>query len=295
MMNYNHSQPANPMDGLKRFFRSGSVLSILIIINVAVWLVIQVLKVFTFLAGTPDSVSALGWITQIFALPASLPALIQHPWTIFSYMFLHIEIWHILFNMLWLYWFGKIFMEYINERKMVAVYLLGGIAGGITYIAAFNVFPVFFPVLPVAFALGASASVMAIVTTISFYVPNYSIRLLFFGNVRIVYIAIFLFVFDFFMIPSGNAGGSLAHIGGALFGFIYAGILKRSKAGQRKSRSDSAGFNPYKRPVSDDEYNYQKNEKQRRIDEILEKISKGGYDSLTRDEKEFLFRTSGKR
>ncbi len=315
MANYSYNPPPNPMDELKRFFRSGSVLSLLIIVNAAVWLLIQVIKVFVFLSGNPESVLAIAWITQMFAVPAYIPALAERPWTILSYMFLHTDVWHIMFNMLWLYWFGKIFLEYISEGKLLTVYLLGGIAGGLAYVAAFNLFPVFIPMLPVSFALGASASVMAIVTAISFYVPGYSMRLLFFGNVRIVYLAIFLFIFDFFMIPSGNAGGHLAHIGGALFGFVYAMILKNGKLvsgsyqktgtafqgfkdffGNRNKKSRmKADYNTYKRPVSDDEYNFQKNEKQKKIDEILEKISKGGYDSLTKDEKEFLFRTSGKR
>ena len=313
MSNYYYNQPSNPMEELKKFFKNGSVLSVIIIVNLVVWILIQVLKVILFLSGSQDVSLAIGWISHYLAIPAYLPVLTERPWTIITYMFLHLDIWHILFNMLWLYWFGKIFLEYISERKLVAVYLLGGIAGAATYVFAFNVFPVFLPVLPVSYALGASASVMAIVTTIAFYIPAYSIRLLFFGNVRIVYMAIVLFVFDFFMIPSGNAGGHLAHIGGALFGFVYAGILRNSNkdskqnikqgfqwftgffSGLSRKPGMKKEYNPHHRPVSDDEYNFQKIEKQKKIDEILEKISKGGYDSLTREEKELLFRSSGKR
>lgn len=315
MMNYYQNQPPGMMDEMKRFFRSGSILSMLIIANGAVWLIIQALKVLVFLSGSPDQGSAISWVTHAFAIPAFIPDLIVRPWTIISYMFLHVDIWHILFNMLWLFWFGKIFLEYLSEKKLITVYLLGGISGAFAYVLAFNIFPVFASLIPVSVALGASASVMAIVTAISFYVPNYSIRLLFLGNIRIVYLAIALFVFDFFMIPSGNAGGHVAHIGGAIFGFVYAQTLRAGKtastnrqsvpgwfqwlkekfSGSGKRPRMNTTFNSGQRPVSDEEYNIRKMEKQKQIDEILEKISKGGYDSLTRDEKEILFKTSGKR
>ncbi len=315
MMNYNYNQPPNPMEELKRFFRSGSALSVLILINATVWALVQVIKVVVYLAGGPESGLAEAWVMQNFAIPASLPALIERPWTVITYMFLHVEIWHVLFNMLWLYWFGKIFLEYLNNRKLLTVYLLGGISGGLVYVLAFNFFPRFQAMVPISFAIGASAAVMAIVTTISFYVPQYTVRLLFFGNVRILYMAILLFVFDFFMIPSGNAGGHLAHIGGAIFGFLFAQVIRNSPAAQgnrnsgpsifrfagdffqrmrRKSPAQSSGGR-YQRPVSDEDYNFRKVEMQRKTDEILEKISKGGYDSLTKAEKEFLFRSSNKR
>jgi len=293
MNNYYQNQRSTPMEELKRFFRSGSNLSLLILANIGVWLLVQVLKVLVFLFNSPDPGIAVTWVIHYFALPADPAALIERPWTLVTYMFLHEEIWHILFNMIWLYGFGRIFMEYIAGRKLLTVYLLGGISGGLFYVLAFNLFPRFSSVIPLSFALGASAAVMAIVTAISFYVPDYSLRLLFFGNVRIVYMAILLFVSDFFMIPAGNAGGHIAHIGGAIFGFVYAQILKNPpRVSNFSHESDNS---VHQRPVSDEEYNYQKQEKQRRIDEILEKISKGGYDSLTRDEKEYLFRTSGKR
>jgi membrane associated rhomboid family serine protease len=294
----------NIFDDLRKFFRMGSALANLIIINVAVWLLVQSMRIFFFLYNQPDAALATSSIIRIFGVPASLSSLEDKPWTLFTYMFLHVDIWHILFNMLWLYWFGKIFLEYLGGRRLLIVYLLGGVSGGLVYIAAFNIFPVFSASLPQSYALGASASVMAIVTAISFKVPNYSIFLLFFGRIRIVYLAIALFIFDFFMIPSGNAGGHIAHIGGALFGFLYVQIIGISSiSGYSKKwnwnnvfRKKQKQTNPYEmknRPLSDDEYNRKKVEKQKRIDDILEKISKGGYDSLTREEKELLFKSSG--
>ncbi len=301
-----YSADPNPGDNLKRFFREGSVLANLIIVNVAVWLLVQVFRIIFFLYNQPDAALATTSIIRIFGVPASLPLLINKPWTILTYMFLHIDLSHILFNMLPFFWFGKIFQEYLGSRKLLVVYFLGGISGALVYILAFNIFPVFAPSLPISYALGASASVMAIVTAISFKVPNYSVNLLFFGRIRILYLAIALFIFDFFMIPAGNAGGHIAHIGGALFGFLYiqlsglSGNLMPGGSGRwrgffrKKTMKASVNYSGG-RPVSDEEYNLQKAEKQKRMDNILDKISKGGYDSLTRDEKDFLFRSSGKR
>ncbi|MCK9204643.1 MAG: rhomboid family intramembrane serine protease [Bacteroidales bacterium] len=308
MMDYSNTRYPNPFNKFLSFFRQGSALSSLIIINVAVWILIQLIKVILFLYNKPDGSLAINWVFHNLALPASLPVLLSEPWTLFTYMFLHIEFWHLLFNMLWLYWFGRIFREFLSSRKLVTVYLLGGITGGLVYIFAFNLFPVFSSVVRDAFALGASAAVMAIVSAISFYAPTYSIQLLFFGRVRILYLAIILFVFDFFMIPTGNAGGHLAHIGGALFGLIYALALRNSNISRdpssfftnfkTKFSSKSNGYQTtsgnYGRPFSDDEYNIRKKEKENRIDKILEKISRGGYDSLTKEEKDFLFKTSNK-
>ncbi|MCX6279726.1 MAG: rhomboid family intramembrane serine protease [Bacteroidetes bacterium] len=312
MMNYSNNPQPNPFDELKKFFIKGSGLSVLILINISVWVLIQALKVIFFFFNNPGDDSIDNLILHALAIPASVPDLAMKPWTLVTYNFLHIDIWHILFNMLWLYWFGKIFLEFLTARKLVFVYLFGGITGGLVYVFAFNVFPVFADIVPSSFALGASASVMAIVTAISFYVPGYTIQLFLIGKLRIGYLAIILFVFDFFMIPSGNAGGHLAHIGGALFGVIYIWFYKISQKAYKHAGSGSifdkienlfkirkrrtySSANFAARPKSDDEYNKQKKESQRRIDEILDKISKGGYDSLTREEKEFLFTTSNKR
>ncbi|MFH1161092.1 MAG: rhomboid family intramembrane serine protease [bacterium] len=305
-----YQQTQSPFTEARNFFRQKTALTYLVMINIGVWILIQIFRVLAFLFDNPDSDSIFSAFIDYLAVPASLPVLVTRPWTMLTYMFLHVSIWHILFNMLWLYWFGRIFLEYLTEKQMGWVYILGGLAGAGVFILAFNIFPVFQPELELSYALGASASVMAIVTAISFYVPNYTIYLLFFGRVRIVYLAMILFVFDFFMIPSGNAGGHIAHIGGAILGFLFIKTIRRSPTSSystRKSfsswfsrmfsssrRSGFKGSQVHSRPVSDDDYNHQRTQQQKRIDSILEKISKGGYDSLTREEKEFLFKSSGK-
>lgn len=305
-MNYPSS---NPLEELKNLFTRNKVFSGLILANTGIWLLVKAVQVVFFLFNRPGREAADNWILNFLALPASLPGFLSEPWTLFTYMFLHIGFFHILFNLLWLYWFGKIFLEFLSSRKLLLTYILGGISGGICYMLAFNLFPVFRDLLPVSRALGASASVMAVVTAISFYVPNYSIQLLFIGRVRIIYLVIVLFIFDFFAIPSCNSGGHIAHIGGALFGFLYAVLLLKGKLNFRfggfsvpdafkkffSSGKTGRSSTPYSgRPKSDEDYNAEKAADQRRTDEILEKISRGGYDSLTREEKDFLFRSSNR-
>ena len=199
--------------------------------------------------------------------------------------------------------FGKIFLQYLNQRQLVLVYILGGLSGALVYLLAYNLFPVFQPEISRSVAIGASASVMAIVAAIAFRVPNYTLYLFLIGRVRIVYLAIALFVFDFFMIPGSNSGGHLAHIGGALFGFAWAqpvwpafgrkfsALMSMGSAASlfRKKKMRASPGSGSARPVSDEEYNMKRAEHQRRIDSILEKISRGGYESLTREEKELLF------
>ena len=295
---------------LKRFIRTQTILPRLILINGGVWLFASVILVFGFLFNVPDTVTR-GGLIDILALPASLDGLIVRPWTLITYMFFHLNFFHILFNMLWLYWFGRIFLQFLGTRQLLATYIFGGLAGGALFIFFYNVFPVFREALPAAQALGASASVMAVVTAISFYVPSYTIHLLFIGRVKILYIAIILFILDFFMIRSNNAGGHIAHIGGAIYGFIFATSMLKGRDFSRlldslnlkglrkffykKKEAPTTERDFESRPYSDDEYNYQKVKQQDKIDNILDKISKSGYDSLTKEEKEFLFRSSNRK
>ncbi|MCK5169829.1 MAG: rhomboid family intramembrane serine protease, partial [Bacteroidales bacterium] len=243
--------------------------------------------------------SLVNWL----AVPADFNNLIFKPWTVFTYMFLHQEFLHILFNMLWLYWFGQIFLRYFDEKKLLSVYLVGGIAGAILFILSFNLLPIFEKVLPMSFALGASASVIAIVIATSAYAPNHKINLMFFGPVELKYIAIVTIVIDILSIASSNAGGHIAHLGGALFGYLYISQMKKgkniTKGFDRFMDKVFSLFKPkqkfkvtYKRPVNDYEYNKSKATNQEGVDKILDKIAKSGYDSLSKKEKEILFKNS---
>lgn len=290
-------------DDIRNTFRHGSSLTRLIYINIAVFILIILSDVIGFLISNPQ---LSGKVVDLLAVPSSLRALMLRPWTIFTYMFVHKGIWHILFNMLWLYWFGIIFLEYLDQRKLVAVYLLGGISGAAVYILSFNVFPVFTGIVADSVAIGASAAVMAIVIAIAAYVPDYTVHLFLFGRIKIKYMALAIFVLTSVMDFSVNSGGKLAHMGGALFGYLYSFNLKRGKdLGKRLNRVIDffvTLFKPrrnlkvtHKKPVTEYEYNKMKAEHQARVNSILEKISKGGYDSLTREEKEILFRESQKK
>ena len=290
-------------DDILRAFRAGTSLTRLIYINIAVFLVIVVVSIIAFLLDNPAlSVKAV----DLLSVPASLKALLVRPWTIITYMFTHKDIWHILFNMLWLYWFGRIFLEYLDQRKLVAVYLLGGICGAIVYVLSFNIFPVYKVMLAESVAIGASASVMAIVIAIAAYVPNYTINLLFIGRLRIIYVALVIFILTSAVDFSVNSGGKLAHIGGALFGYLFTlNIRKGRDIGKGINRIIdffATLFKPrskmkvtYRKPATDYDYNKIKTEHQSRINHILDKISKGGYDSLTKEEKDILFKESQKK
>jgi membrane associated rhomboid family serine protease len=291
-------------DDIKSTFSNGNNLTKLILINIALFIVITIIGVIGFLIVNPEIINQT---IRLLSVPSSLKTLLLRPWTIITYMFTHKELLHILVNLLWLYWFGKIFLEYLDQKKLVAVYLLGGIAGALMYVISYNIFPAFQEVVGESVPLlGASASVMAIVVAIAAYVPDYTVHLFLLGRVKIKYIALGIFILTSIMDFSVNAGGKLAHIGGALFGYIY--ILS-----YRQGKDIGKGINKiidflvtlfkpakklkvtYKRTADEYEYNKVKAEHQKEINKILDKISKGGYDSLTKTEKDILFRESQKK
>lgn len=288
----------NIIDELKDSFRQGSILTKFIYINIGVFVAVKIVQIFLYLFNTPDNtMNLLKWL----AVSADLSEVIKRPWTVVTYMFLHENFIHILFNLLWFYWFGRIFLEYFEQKKLAGVYILGGLAGAVLYILSFNIFPVFGSILHNSLALGASASVMAIVIAVSFYVPDHTVHMMFFGQIKIKYLAIAVFlltsIFDF----STNTGGKIAHIGGALLGYLFTYQYRNGKditrGVNRFTDAVVSYFKPrkkmkvtYKRPKTDMEFNRERAEKQKEIDGILDKISKGGYESLTKKEKEILFK-----
>ncbi|MFC2100477.1 rhomboid family intramembrane serine protease [Bacteroidota bacterium] len=306
----NSFNPYNsPLEGLKKFFRSKSILVRLIIINTLVFLAINFIKIIFFLFQINPYIDEFSQISKTIywlAVPADFNALLLKPWTIITYMFLQENLLHIFFNMFMLYFGGQIFVKYLGEKRLISTYLFGGIAGAIFYIASFNIFPAFQNAIHYSLALGASASVLAILIAISSYIPDFSINLLLLGKIKLKYIAVFIVVIDILSIDKGNAGGHLAHLGGAFFGFTYIKLMKSGIhlpvidfTGLFKRKSAYTKFttikNEKKRPLSDEEYNKIKLENQKRIDHILEKISKSGYESLTKEEKELLFNMSNKK
>ena len=293
------------MDGiitnLKRSFQAGSILKKLIFINIAVFILIRLLGILLLLFNLQDFP-----ILLYLQLPASPMALLSRPWTLFSYMFTHFEFLHILFNMLWLYWFGELFLQVFNERQLGGLYVLGGLAGALLFVVSYNLFPYFQEVASFSFLMGASASVMAIVFAISFYRKEIEIHLLLFGRIKLIYLALFTFVIDLLAMTSDNAGGHIAHIGGALFGIWFASRYAQGKdltapinrlidklvnLGKRKPKM-SVTYGG--RSNKDWEYNARKQQQAANIDAILDKLKRSGYGSLSADEKKQLFDASKK-
>ncbi|WP_106830301.1 rhomboid family intramembrane serine protease [Parabacteroides pacaensis] len=287
---------------IKQTFRRGNVLWSLIYINIGVFIVVRLGVVILTLFQINS-----GEFLQYLQLPSSLDLLLIRPWTLITYMFTHYDFLHILFNMLWLYWFGKIFLMFFNERQLGGLYILGGLAGAFLFILAYNLFPYFEKMVTSSFLMGASASVMAIVFAISFYRKDYEIGLLFIGRIKLIYLAIFTFLLDLLAITSANAGGHIAHVGGALLGILYAAMIARGKdmtapinrvidwfanLGKRRPKMKVTYTN--RRRETDYEYNARKNREAEDLDKILEKLRRSGYGSLSADEKRKLFDASKK-
>jgi membrane associated rhomboid family serine protease len=291
-------------NNLKETFKRGSMLTKLLFINVGVFITLFIVSLFFSRA------------VEYIQLPGNFDALLHRPWTLISYMFVHEGIWHLLMNMLWLWWFGKMFLMYFNDKQMAAVYLLGGFAGAFFHLGL----NYFLPAGQQAPVIGASAAVMSIVFAVVTYKPNYVINLMFIGSVKIKYLGIVVFAIDLISLL-GNLkneaispeGGSqiahIAHIGGAAFGLWFGYAMKNGKditrvfnnflnnvfsvfssENRKRSNMKISRKDKFSRPKTDWEYNVEKASNKKETDRILEKIKKKGYDSLTKKEKDFLFK-----
>lgn len=297
----------NIWEDIKWQYTYGSVLIKLILINIGVFLLINLYSLpFVLFAKTPPFD-----LTGIFSMYASMHNFLHHPWGIFTYMFLHEGFWHILWNMLGLYWFGQIVQDLIGKSKILPIYLYGGILGGFIYMLSYNLFPVFSQEVQLSSCIGASASVMAIAFSAATIAPDYELRFAIFGNIKIKWIVLAYFLLDLINIQHGNAGGHIAHLGGALLGFLYVRLLQNGIDLARPlfviTDYLSNLFNKkntlkveYKKEYAYTANKQQKsktptpesNNKQEKLDAILDKINRSSYDSLTKDEKEFLFKIS---
>ncbi len=309
---YYSQQSGNPGERIKQFFTGKSMLASFIIVNLAVFLAVNFMRVIFFLFNIDPFISEEIPVNKIvfwFSVPADLNALLGRPWTLFTYMFLQEEFLHLFFNMLMLYIGGEIFVRFLGERRLLKVYLMGGLFGAFFYIASFNLFPVFENAVSYSIALGASASVLAVLVAIATYKPDYYLNIFLLGRIKLKYIALALVIIDILSIDQGNAGGHLAHLGGAFWGYLHM-LRMKDNAGKKRSFLDSL-FDLFKRkpqytrfttikndrgrPMTDEEYNERRVKQQEKIDEILEKISKSGYASLTKQEKELLFSFGNKK
>lgn len=287
---------------LKENFRRGSIYIQLIYINVAVFVLTTLAEVLFRLFNR-----SLAGVFEWLELPASLPRFILQPWSLLTYMFMHAGLTHILFNMLWLYWFGALFLQFFSAKHLRGIYVLGGICGGLFYMLAYNVFPYFRPVTDYSFMLGASASVLAVVAATAYREPDEPIRLLLLGTIRLKYLALIVIGTDLLFVTSENAGGHIAHLGGALAGLWFASALSRGTDIVRWINGAldavSSLFSPRPRKPKmkvhygagrqqDYDYNARKKARTDEIDRILDKLRKSGYDSLSTEEKKSLFDAS---
>ena len=245
----------------------------LVALNVAVFILLRLAVIVGWMAGLQSEMQVLQWVEM-----PSVPALLlARPWTVLTYMVSQYEVWHILFNMLWLYWFGVIFLEINSERRLLSLYIIGGVAGAALYLAAFNLLPVFAG--GYGFLIGSSASVIAIVVATAIRLPNYKMHLLLIGPVSLKWVALVTIGIDLLSISAGNAGGHIAHLGGALAGVAWA-LWDRYRIVRPRPRRTSV---PSRETTPEET-----------LDAILDKIKKSGYTSLTPEERARLFDVSNK-
>ena len=252
----------------------------IILFNITLYLLPFVLKTVLFLFNI-KGLSIVNW----FTIDATLSEFILKPWSILTYGFIHGSFSHIFWNMLILYYFGNILKNIFGEKLILNLFLSGIVAGGLTYLISYNLFPVFKGINSVM--IGASAGVMSVLFFLAAYDPQYRIRIIFF-DIKILYIALFLFFYDIIQIPLNNSGGHIAHIGGALWGYYYSVKYNNGSDLVNSILSYFKKNTNNKSSVKSKKDN--KNFDQNKIDEILDKISDSGYDSLTKSEKEYLFK-----
>jgi len=283
-------------------YKTASILEKLIGANILLFILTYLLQTILFLMGIQAN-PLLDWLS----FPQELSAFLYKPWSIFTYAFMHAGFLHILFNMIILHFGGRIFLTYYSGKRLLNYYIMGAIFGALIYMLSYNLFPAFSS-LGGSYLIGASAAVMAVFIGVTTKVPNSQVRLFLLGNVKLWWIAAFFLITDVIQIPLGNAGGHLSHLGGAFIGYLYTKQLDKGNdigkwienvitaingffdAKPKSKRTSKARMKTvYKNKRTTTKTKASKTEKQKKIDEILDKISKSGYESLSKQEKDFLF------
>ena len=273
------------IDDLKYRYQNGNLAMKLIFINVGIFILAALIQ-------TVTDFNLSSW----FGLNDDAEDLLTRPWTIFTYMFMHSGLWHLLFNMIMLYFISDFFYRSFGNKAFAKFYFLGGICGGILFLLASLIFD------RGSVLVGASAAIYSVLFAMVAYQPELRVRLFFFQQpFKLLHVAIGFIVLGF-LLSTENLGGNISHVGGALFGYFY---MKKFERGETlfgdfqnpfKNIKAKSPLRAEKRsaekapPTNDYDYADWKKDKENKTNRILEKISRSGYNSLTADEKEFLFK-----
>ena len=281
------------INNLKDRFQKGNIVEKLIYINIAVFVLAALINVLQSLYK-----SHTNWFVYWFSLDDDYISIITKPWSIITYGFLHADFLHILSNLIILYFIGNLFIQYFTQKQLLQFYILGTLFGGILFIFSQNYFPLFEG--KSSYLVGASAGILAIFAGIATYMPNYQLKIRFIGFVKLWYLAAFWIGLDIIGLIGNNSGGHFAHLGGALFGFVYVNKVSNKEINYIKEissffKSKKSSLKTVHKSTKK-KTNSVKNTDitQQQIDAILDKISKSGYDTLTKSEKDFLFRQGKK-
>jgi membrane associated rhomboid family serine protease len=296
---------ASLWDNITSKYKQGNIVTRLIFINTGVFLVLRLTMVLLSLFKVEG-----GGFMQYLEMPSFLPQLLVTPWTVFTYMFVHLDLMHILFNMLWLFFFGGMFLRWFSPRQLGGLYVIGGLFGALFFAVFYNLLPAFEGVD--ASLMGASASILALGIAVAFYRPDEPVSLFLLGTIKLKWLAIVMVIMDVLSLNGSNAGGSMAHLGGAVAGLLFGLTLRQNiditrwinpfidgianlfrprpkmKVTYQRSKSEQT----YKTPDVEQDYRDRKKAEMDRLDTILDKIKKSGYDSLTAQEKQQLFESS---
>lgn len=301
------------LNDLKNTYRTGGMTIKLIFINIIVFIFIGIIEVIARLLGGTIGNILMYSVNLVFGLKTSLSLFIKSPWGLFTNIFTHFTILHLLFNMLFLYSIGRIFEQFFSGKRLVYTYILGGIFGGLLELLTHLILPN----LPDTTVIGASGAVMAILVATAFYQPKLTVSIWGLFNLKLIYLALIFILLNLYNAGMGTQNGTayFAHLGGALLGYLsvqnpfsssniinrgirigdsFLNLFKRNKTKKgkfsySKKRATETRFK------SDEEYNVSAKEKQEKIDAILDKISKSGYESLSKNEKELLFKQSNQK
>lgn len=297
-------------DGLLARFRSGSMLIKIIYVNVAVFVLLRLAVIAAALLGIDSQA-----VMQTVEVPSQAAVLLHRPWTLISYMVSHYGVLHLLFNMLWLYWLGQMFLDYFTPKQLTGLYVLGGIGGALLYVAAGSLLPVMRQ--QQGMLIGASAAVLAVVVAVAVAAPNRAVRLFLIGDVPLKWVAAATLLLDLLSMEVGNAGGHIAHIGGAAVGLAYGLAMRgghditawlnaaidavctllKPRKSTRKGVGSPVGGRSYRKakPASAAPQPQEEGPTEAEIDAVLDKIKRSGYSALTDAERDTLFRASSKR